>query len=109
MESAVLLRCPVCNAVRVLEGRRSEYSKQDLYARVKAHLRGHDLNEPKMAIRKCGIVSDATEIVIPSENYQQLPIEEWTERDDTWLPDGSLSGGEESLSAPESSVEISSL
>lgn len=109
MESAVLLRCPICNAVRALEGRRSEYSKQDLYSRVKTHLRGHNHTEPKMAIRKYGIVSNATEIVVPSENHQQLPIEEWTERDDTWLPDGSLSGGEGSLSAPESSVEISSL
>lgn len=109
MKSAVLLRCPICNAVRALEGRRSKYSKQDLYSHVKTHLRGHDLNEPKMAIRKYGIGSDATEIVVPSENHRQLPIEEWTERDDTWLTDGSLSDGEGSLSAPESSVEISSL
>ena len=108
METAVLLRCPACNAVHALEGRRSEYAKQDLYARVKTHLRGHNLNEPKMAIRKYGIVSDATEIVIPSTNDQQLPIEEWTERGDTWLPDGALSGDEGSLSAPESSVDISS-
>ena len=109
MESAVLLRCPICNAVRALEGRRNEYSKQDLYSHVKTHLRGHDLNEPKMGIRKYGIVSDATEIVIPSETHQQLPIEEWTERDDTWLPDGTPSGDEGSPSAPESSVEVSSL
>ena len=108
MESAVLLRCPICNAIRALEGRRSEYSKQDLYARVKPHLGSHDLNEPKMAIRKYGIISNATEIVIPSETNQQLPIEEWMERDDTWLPDGALSDGDGSLSAPESSVEISS-
>ncbi len=108
MESAMVLSCPVCNAIRALEGRRSEYSKQDLYARVKPHLGRHDLNEPKMAIRKYGIVSDATEIVIPSGTHQRLPIEEWTERDDTWLPDGALSGGEGSLSAPEPSVEISS-
>lgn len=109
MESAVLLRCPICNAVRALDGRRNEYSRQELYARVKRHLHDHDLNEPKMAIRKYGIVADATEIVIHSEDQQQLPIEEWTTRDDAWLPDGALSGGEESLSAPESSVEISSL
>lgn len=109
MESAVLLRCPICNTVRVLEGRRNEYSKQDLYARVKTHLGGHDLDEPKMAIRKNGIVSDATEIIIPSETLQQLPIEEWTERDDTCLPGGVLSGGDESLSASESLVEVSSL
>ena len=109
MESAVLLRCPICNAVHALEGGRNEYSKRDLYSRAKTHLRGHDLNEPKMAIRKYGIVSDATEIVVPSEKYRQLPIEEWRERDDTWLPGGSLFGGEGSLSAPESSVELSSL
>jgi hypothetical protein len=108
MESAVLLRCPICNAVRALEGRRNEYSRQELYARVKSHLGDHDLDEPKMAIRKYGIVADATEIVIRSENQQQLPIEGWTTREDAWLPDGALSGGEESPSAPESSVEISS-
>ena len=109
MESAVLFRCPICNAVRALEGRRSEFSKQDLYSCVNTHLRGHDLNEPKMAIRKYGIVSDATEIVIPSKTHRQLPTKEWTERDDTWLPDGALSGGEGSPPAPESSVEVSSL
>ncbi len=108
MESAMVLSCPVCNAVHALEGRRSEYSKQDLYARVKPHLGRHDLNEPKMAIRKYEIISNATEIVIPSETTQQLPIEEWTKRDDTWLPDGALSSGEGSLPAPEPSVEISS-
>ena len=108
MESAVLLTCPICNAVRALEGRRNEYSRQELYARVKSHLHDHDLNEPKMAIRKYGIVADATEIVVHSENQQQLPIEAWTTREEAWLPDGALFGGEESLSAPESSVETPS-
>ncbi|RLM63362.1 hypothetical protein DVK07_16245 [Halorubrum sp. Atlit-26R] len=109
MESAVILLCPICNAIHALEGRRNEYSKQELFSQVKTHLRGHDLNEPKMAIRKYGVVSDATEIVVPSKTRRQLPIKEWTERDDTWLPDGALSGGEGSQSTPESSVEVSSL
>ena len=109
MESAVLLKCPICNAACALEGRRNKYSKQDLYSRVKTHLRGHDLTEPKMAIRKYGIVSDATELVIPSENHQQLPIEEWMTRDNTWLPDGCLSDNNGSLSDSESPAEISSL
>ena len=109
MQSAVLLSCPICNAVHALEGRRNEYSKRDLYSHAKPHLRGHDLNEPKMAIRKYGVVSDATEIVIPSETRRRLPTDEWTERDDAWLPDGALSGGEGSPSAPEFSIESSSL
>lgn len=104
MQSAVLLRCPTCNAVRALEGRRNEYSKQDLYATAKAHLSDHDLNEPKTAIRKYGIMSDAVEIVVSSENRQQLPTGEWRERDNTWLPKGALSGGDAPLQAPESSV-----
>ncbi len=109
MQSAVLLRCPICTAVHALEGRRNEYSKQDLYSVVNTHLRGHNLNEPKMAIRKHGIVSDAIEIIISSENHHQLPIEEWKERDNTWLPDGALSGQDTSLPMSESSVETSSL
>jgi hypothetical protein len=108
MESTVLFRCSVCNAVCALKRRRSEYSKQDLCVRVEPHLSRHDLNEPKVAIRKYGIISNATEIVIPSETTQRLPIGEWMERDDTWLPDGALSGGYRPLSAPESSVEFSS-
>ncbi|OYR51039.1 hypothetical protein DJ73_14640 [Halorubrum sp. Ea1] len=108
MQSAVLLRCPMCNAIHALEGQRNEYSKQDLYSRVKTHLRGHNLNEPKMAIRKYGIVSDAVEVVVSSENRHQLPIEAWQKRDDTWLPDGVLSDGDTSPTASESSVEVSS-
>ena len=109
MKSAVLLRCPICTAVCALEGRRNEYSRQDLYSRAKTHLRDHDLTEAKMAIRKYGIVSDATEIVIHSETHQQLPIEEWTTRDNTWLPDGCLSDNDGSLSDSKSPAEISSL
>lgn len=104
MQSAVLLRCPMCNAVHVLEGRRSDYSKQDLYATAKTHLSAHNLNEPKTAIRKYGIMSDAVEIVVSSENRHQLPIGEWKKRDSTWLPNGVLSGEDVPLRAPESSV-----
>ncbi|AZQ13771.1 MULTISPECIES: hypothetical protein [Halorubrum] len=99
MESAVLLRCSLCDAVFALEGRRNEYSRQDLFSRAKAHLREHELDEPKTAIRKYGIVSAATEIVIPQERHQQLPTEEWTDLEDTWLPDGALSHDDGFLSA----------
>jgi hypothetical protein len=92
MQSAVLLRCPVCSAVHALEQRRSEYSKQDLYATAKTHLSAHNLNEPKTAIRKNEIISEAIEIVVSSENYDRLPVGEWKKRDHTWLPDGVLSG-----------------
>ncbi|KOX97685.1 MULTISPECIES: hypothetical protein [Halorubrum] len=109
MKPAVVLRCPICDAVRALGGRRNEYSKQKLSSQAETHLRGHDLDEPKVAIRKYGIVSDATEIVVPSESHRRLPTKEWTGRDDTWLPDGALSGGERSQSASTSSVEVSSL
>lgn len=109
MQTAVLLRCPICDSVHALEGQRSEYSKQDLYSSANTHLRSHDLNEPKTAIRKYGIVSDAVEIVVSLEDHHRLPIGEWKERDDTWLPDGVLSGRETSLPTSESSVEMSSL
>lgn len=104
MQPAVLLRCPMCNAVHALAGRRSEYSKQDLYATAKVHLSDHNLNEPKTAIRKYGIMSDAVEIVVPSEDRRQLPIGEWKERDNTWLPDGVLSGEDAPLQVPKSPV-----
>jgi hypothetical protein len=108
MQSAVFLRCPLCNAVHALEGRRREYSKRELYSFVKTHLRRHDLSEPKTAIRKYEIVADAVEIVVTSEDRRRLPTEEWTERDNTWLPDGVLPGGETSLPTTGSSTESSS-
>lgn len=108
MKSALVLKCPMCNAVHTLKGQRNEYSKQDLYAQAKTHLRNHDLNETKAAIRKNEIVYDATEIVISSEMYQQLPIKAWMEPDDAWLPDDVMSENEGSQSEFESSVEISS-
>jgi len=109
MQSAVLLRCPLCDAVCALEGQRSEYSKKDLYSRAKIHLRDHGLDEPKMAIRKYGIATDTTEIVVSPERHRQLPISEWIARDDAWLPDGVLSGGDAALATSESPVETSSL
>lgn len=73
------------------------------------HLRGHNLNEPKMAIRKHGIVSGTLETVMSSEDHHQLPIEEWNERENTWLPDGALSGEDVPLQTSESTAELSSL
>lgn len=109
MQHAVLLRCPICNAVQALEGRRRDYSKEDLYLTAGAHLRDHDLNETKTAIRKCQITLDAVEIVSFSEDYHQLPIGEWKERANTWLPEGALSGGDTSLPASGSSIRETSL
>ena len=99
-----------CNrdSASIQHSRRNEYSKQELYAKVTAHLRGHGLTEPKTAIRKYAIVSEATEIVIPPRDQQRLPTEEWTDRDDTWLPDGVRSPGDGPLSAPDSPGETSS-
>lgn len=94
----------MCDAVHALEGQRSEYSKQALYSAARTHLRDHNLNEPKTAIRKYGIMADAIEIVVSSENRHQLPIGEWNERENTWLPEGALSGIDESLQAAKSSI-----
>lgn len=87
MKEAVVLRCPICNSVQALEGQRSSYSKDELYSTAKNHLHDHDLNEPKTAIRKYGIVSDAVEVLISSENYDQLPLGEWKGHETTWLPE----------------------
>ena len=104
MQSAVLLRCPICNAVQALEGRRNEYAKQSIYHAAKTHVRNHNLNEPKTAIQKYGIMADAVEIVVSPDNYSRLPIREWKNREDTWLPEGALPDRDVSLQSSDSSV-----
>lgn len=108
MQHAVLLKCPICDAVQALEGRRREYSKEDLSLTSGAHLRDHDLDETKRAIQKCKIAVNSVEIVSHSDDHQ-IPMGEWKERTDTWLPEGALSGGDTSPPASGSSIKETSL
>ncbi|WP_197739278.1 hypothetical protein [Halosegnis rubeus] len=105
MQKAVLLRCPICDSVRTLEGERNRYAKNDLYKTAKNHLASHNLDETKSAIRKCEIVSDAVEIVIYSEDHDPLPNKEWKQRNATWLPENVLDRVDTSNPSPESSAD----
>ena len=87
MSRAVLLRCPICGAVRSLEGKRNERSKTELCATAKTHLREHHRAESSAAIRKHQIVDSAAEIIVSAENLSRLPTDEWRESDDAWLPE----------------------
>jgi hypothetical protein len=66
MPRAVLLRCPICDAVRALEGSRDARSKPELRATAKAHLGDHLRDESQAAIRKHQAVDAAAEVIVPS-------------------------------------------
>jgi len=88
MPSAVLLACPTCDSVRALEGSRNEYSKANLCATVKGHLRTHSFDETKAAIQKHQMADEAVELIVAPEYLGQLPTEAWRTRTTTWLPEG---------------------
>ena len=109
MRKSILLKCPICESVQTLEGQKSGYAKDDLYAVAKVHLSEHDLDETKAAIRKCEIVSDAVEILISPENHDRLPSGEWKQRDNTWLPENLLNQVNTDSPSPEPAVETTPL
>jgi|GEM_PF-4171090 len=69
---------------------------------VEDHLRTHRLDESKAAIRKRQMIDKAVELLIPSDEFERLPTEEWRAPTATWLPDGVSSRVDE---WPESPVE----
>lgn len=86
MPRVTLLRCPICDGVQALQGKQSSHSKADLYARTSSHLQKHRIDESKAAIRKYGIVADAVELIVSADDLDRLPIGEWQDKSDTWLP-----------------------
>ena len=88
MPRAVLLRCPICDAVRTLDGGRDARSKAELRETAKAHLGGHLRDESTAAIRKHQVAETATEIIVPTDDVDRLPSGEWRAPDAAWLPEG---------------------
>ncbi|PAU82703.1 hypothetical protein CK500_13995 [Halorubrum salipaludis] len=87
MPRAVLLRCPVCDAVRALDGDRSDWPRGDLYATVESHVRDHSTDETKTAIRKHRAVAESTELVVSRTQLDRLPTERWRDREAATLPE----------------------
>ncbi|MFC7325050.1 hypothetical protein ACFQMF_10725 [Halorubrum rutilum] len=94
MPRAVLLACPVCDAVLAIRSKRAEVSKRSLRATAKRHLIEHELIESKAAIRKHAVAANAVEVIVSPEEYQRLPVDEWTDRDAAGIPDDAVSGHE---------------
>lgn len=92
MPRAVLLACPVCDAVLAIRGERTEVSKESLRTTAKGHLTEHELTESKAAIRKHAMAANATELIVPPEEYRRLPVDEWRDRDAAGLSDDALGG-----------------
>ena len=90
MPRAVLLACPVCDAVLAIRGKRADVSKRSLRATARDHLVEHDLTEPKAAIRKHATAANAVEVIVSPEEYRRLPVDEWTDRDAAGLPDDAM-------------------
>ncbi|WP_050024740.1 hypothetical protein [Halorubrum saccharovorum] len=88
MPRAVLLRCPICDAVRALDGTRDARSKAELRATAKAHLRDHARDESPTAIRKHQTVETAAEIIVSADDIGRLPTDEWRNPGSAWLPEG---------------------
>lgn len=88
MPRAVLLRCPICDAVRALEGSRDARSKAELRATARAHLDDHLRDESQAAIRKHQTVDAATEVIVPADDLGRLPTDRWVEPGSAWLPEG---------------------
>jgi hypothetical protein len=93
MPRAVLLACPVCDAVLAIRGERTEVSKESLRTTAKGHLTEHELTESKAAIRKHAMAVNATELIVPPEEYRRLPVDEWRDRDAAGLSDDALGIG----------------
>jgi hypothetical protein len=87
MSRAVLLRCPVCNSARALEGNRDNYSNGELCATAHPHLRTHRLDESSTAIRKHQIANQAVELIVSPADLDRLPTAAWQKHTATWLPD----------------------
>lgn len=105
MPRAVLLACPICDSVRAVEGRQTDYSKEDLFPTVKDHLRSHRITESKAAIRKHQIAEETVELIVQADEFENLPVGEWQDQTAARLPEGAVSGAGGSSRQPESSVE----
>jgi hypothetical protein len=88
MPRAVLLRCPICGAVRTLDGARDARSTAELRETAKAHLGDHLRDESPAAIRKHQIADTATEIIVPTDDIDRLPTDKWRDPGAAWLPEG---------------------
>jgi len=107
MPRAVLLACPICDAVLAISSRRAEVSRRALRATAKGHLIEHELSESKAAIRKHAVAANAVEVIVSPEEHRRLPVDEWADRDAARVPDagqfgsdGFGSGGRRSASDP---------
>lgn len=88
MTRAVLLRCPVCDAVRALDASDGDYQKERLFPVAKRHLRGHSLEESKAVIRKHQMADETRRLIVSADEFDRLPVDDWCERTAAWLPEG---------------------
>ena len=84
MPRAVLLQCPVCAAVRVLEG---GTAVDDVHRVARSHLETHALSEPRRAIGTHHVAADALELLVSATDRDRLPTAAWCDPGATWLPD----------------------
>lgn len=83
---AVLLKCPVCDALRALEGKRADRPRSDLYATAADHVRDHPVDETETAIQKHRVVARAVELVVSPDELDRLPTERWRDRGGSGIP-----------------------
>lgn len=84
MPRAVLLQCPVCAAVRVLE---DGAAVDATHQAARSHLETHALSEPRRAIGTHHVAADALELLVSAADRDRLPTTEWCDPAATWLPD----------------------
>ena len=84
----MLLRCPVCDAVRALDASDGDYRKERLLPVAKRHLRGHSLAESKAVIRKHQMADETRRLIVSADEFERLPVDDWCERAAAWLPEG---------------------
>lgn len=84
MPRAVLLQCPICAAVRVLE---DETAVDTIHRVARSHLETHALSEPRRAIGTHHVAADALELLVSATDHDRLPTTAWSDPAATWLPD----------------------
>ncbi|ESS02868.1 MAG: hypothetical protein A07HR67_02374 [uncultured archaeon A07HR67] len=101
----MLLRCPVCDAVRALDASDGDYRKERVFPVVKRHLRGHSLEESKAVIRKHQMADETRRLIVSADEFERLPVDDWCERAAAWLPEGVTPAAGASDGRPEPSAE----
>jgi len=85
MARVVLLGCPICDAVRTLEGTQTDHPPDNLQSVVRRHLHTHYFAEDNAAALTRRVASNAVEVIVPAADLGHLPLDEWRPHTDTGL------------------------